>query len=177
MAVFLQIIQMDMGFPPISQNAPDWQPEAGLPRFLVLVVLRAVVVALIDAGVPEIMVSNRTRRKAEALRDDFGARISIVDWVQADMMLDEARTVVNTTSLGMKGGADFKVSLDGLRKDAVVTDIVYNPLITLSLPLLKSAAAPLSMGWYVAASGCSGFERWFGQRPEADDATRAAVLA
>ena len=163
----------------LRQNAPDWQPEAGPAAiFGAGGAARAVVVALIDAGVPEIMVSNRTRRKAEALRDDFGARISIVDWVQADMMLDEARTVVNTTSLGMKGGADFKVSLDGLRKDAVVTDIVYNPLITPFLAAAEKRGCTIVDGLgMLLHQGVPGFERWFGQRPEVDDATRAAVLA
>jgi predicted house-cleaning NTP pyrophosphatase (Maf/HAM1 superfamily) len=37
-----------------------------------------------------------------------------VDWVQAGNMLDGARLVVNTTSLGMVGKADFRVPLDAL---------------------------------------------------------------
>ncbi len=113
----------------LQQGAPDWDPNAGPAAiFGAGGAARAIIVALADAGVPEIIIANRTRAKAEALRADFGARISVVDWVQADMMLEDANTVINTTSLGMVGGSDFKVSMDKLRKDAVVTDIVYNPL-------------------------------------------------
>lgn len=163
----------------LRQNAPDWNPKAGPAAiFGAGGAARAIVVALIDAGVPEIIISNRTRPKAEALRDDFGARISVVDWVQADMMLDEARTVVNTTSLGMKGAPEFRVSLEGLRKDAVVTDIVYNPLMTPFLLAAEKRGCRIVDGLgMLLHQGVPGFERWFGQRPQVDDATRRAVLS
>ncbi|MEM8536285.1 MAG: shikimate dehydrogenase [Pseudomonadota bacterium] len=163
----------------LRQGAPDWDPTAGPAAiFGAGGAARAVIVALAEAGVPEIIISNRTRAKAEALRSDFGARLRVVDWVQAHMMLDEAKTVVNTTSLGMDGGHEFKVALDLLRPDAVVTDIVYKPLRT---PLLEAAAAKgcttvdgLGM---LLHQGVPGFERWFGVRPEVDEQTRRAVLA
>jgi shikimate dehydrogenase len=163
----------------LRQGAPDWDPKAGPAAvFGAGGAARAVVVALIDAGVPEIIISNRTRPKSEALRADFGARISVVDWVQADMMLEEARTVVNTTSLGMKGASEFRISLDLLRKDAVVTDIVYNPLITPFLAAAEKRGCTIVDGLgMLLHQGVPGFERWFGQRPEVDEATRAAVLA
>jgi shikimate dehydrogenase len=163
----------------LRQGAPDWDPKAGPAAiFGAGGAARAVIVALADAGVPEIVISNRTRAKAEALRADFGARTSVVDWVQADLMLEDAATVINTTSLGMVGAQEFKVPLDRLNKDAVVTDIVYNPLKT---PFLLAAEAQgcrtvdgLGM---LLHQGVPGFERWFGQRPEVDSATREAVLS
>ncbi len=163
----------------LRQGAPDWDPKAGPAAiFGAGGAARAIIVALADAGVPEIIIANRTRAKAEALRADFGARVTVVDWVQADQMLEGANTVINTTSLGMVGAHDFKVSLDALSARSVVTDIVYNPLQT---PFLKAAAEKgcttvdgLGM---LLHQGVPGFERWFGRRPEVDDATRAAVLA
>ena len=163
----------------LRQGAPDWDPKAGPAAiFGAGGAARAVIVALAEAGVPEILLSNRTRPKAEALKADFGARIQVVDWVQAPSMLKEARTVVNTTSLGMSGAQEFKVSLAALRPDAVVTDIVYNPLET---EFLKQAAAKgcrtvdgLGM---LLHQGVPGFERWFGKRPEVDEDTRRAVLS
>lgn len=163
----------------LRQGAPAWDPKAGPAAiFGAGGAARAVIVAFADAGVPEIILANRTRAKAEALRADFGARVRVVDWVQADQMLESANTVINTTSLGMVGGQEFKVSLDMLSPNAVVTDIVYNPLQT---PFLISAAEKgctvvdgLGM---LLHQGVPGFERWFGRRPEVDDATRAAVLS
>ncbi|PJI85872.1 shikimate dehydrogenase [Yoonia maricola] len=163
----------------LRQGAPDWDPKAGPAAiFGAGGAARAIIVALADAGVPEIILANRTRAKAEALRADFGARVSIVDWVQADKMLEDANTVINTTSLGMTGAQEFKVSLDTLSPKAVVTDIVYTPLQT---PFLIAAAergcTTVDGLGMLLHQGVPGFERWFGQRPEVDEATRAAVLA
>ncbi len=163
----------------LRQGAPDWDPKAGPAAiFGAGGAARAIIVALADAGVPEIIISNRTRPKAEALRDDFGARISVVDWVQAEKMLEDANTVINTTSLGMAGAQDFKVPLDNLRKDAVVTDIVYNPLKTPFLVAAEKRGCTTVDGLgMLLHQGVPGFERWFGQRPEVDEETRQAVLS
>lgn len=163
----------------LRQNAPDWDPKAGPAAiFGAGGAARAIIVALADAGVPEIVISNRTRPKAEALKDDFGARVSVIDWVQADKMLEDANTVINTTSLGMVGGQDFKVPLDRLRADAVVTDIVYNPLKTPFLEAAEQKGCTIVDGLgMLLHQGVPGFERWFGQRPEVDEETRQAVLS
>jgi shikimate dehydrogenase len=163
----------------LRQGAPDWDPKAGPAAiFGAGGAARAIIVALADAGVPEIVISNRTRPKAEALRDDFGARVSVIDWVQADKMLEGANTVINTTSLGMVGGQDFKVPLDRLSSDAVVTDIVYNPLKTAFLEAAEQKGCTVVDGLgMLLHQGVPGFERWFGTRPEVDEATRQAVLS
>ena len=163
----------------LRQHAPKWQPASGPAAvFGAGGAARAVVAALIEVGVPEIRIANRTRPRAEALRSDFGAKVVVCDWVQAANMLDGAVLVVNTTALGMVGKPDFRVPLDALTPGTVVTDLVYTPLRT---QLLTDAAAMgchavdgLGMLLHQAAPG---FERWFGQRPEVDEATRAAVLA
>lgn len=163
----------------LRQRAPGWQPAAGPAAvFGAGGAARAVIAALLEVGVPEIRIANRTRPRAEAMRADFGAKLKVFDWVQAPNMLEGAATVVNTTSLGMVGKPEFRVPLDALEPTAVVTDLVYNPLKT---PLLLQAEAlgctvvdGLGMLLHQAAPG---FERWFGQRPEVDEATRNAVLA
>ena len=163
----------------LRQNAPGWDAAAGPAAVLGAGgAARAVIASLLEVGVPEIRLANRTRARAEALRQEFGARIIVQDWAQAGNMLEDATTVVNTTSLGMQGKQDFRVPLDALSPKAVVTDLVYAPLRT---RLLEEAAAigcttvdGLGMLLHQAAPG---FERWFGIRPEVDDATRNAVLA
>ena len=162
----------------LRENAPDWTPQTGPAAVLGAGgAARAVVASLLDAGVPEIMISNRTRVRAEALQADFGSRLKVVDWVQAGNMLEDAVTVVNTTSLGMIGKPPLRVPLDGLRKDAVVTDLVYAPLKTRLLSEAEKAGCTtvdgLGMLLYQAIPG---FERWFGVRPVVDSATRAAAL-
>lgn len=162
----------------LRQNAPDWDPTSGHAALIGAGgASRAVVASLIEAGVPEIHVTNRTRPRAEQLRRDFGARVVVYDWVQAGNILEDAATVVNCSSLGMVGKPEFRVPLDALSPNALVTDLVYNPLET---TLLREARAMgctvvdgLGMLLHQAAPG---FERWFGTRPEVDDATRAFVL-
>lgn len=162
----------------LRQGAPDWVPTAGPAAVLGAGgAARAVVSALLDAGVPEILISNRTRLRADVLQKDFGKRLKVVDWVQAGNMLEEAKTVVNTTSLGMIGKPELRVPLDGLQPGTVVTDLVYAPLKTRLLAEAEAAGCTtvdgLGMLLYQAVPG---FERWFGQRPTVDAATRAAVL-
>jgi shikimate dehydrogenase len=163
----------------LRQGAPGWDAKSG-PALVFGAggAARAVIVSLIEAGVPEIILTNRTRPKAESLRADFGARIRIVDWVQAGTVLSDAATVVNTTSLGMKGGQEFRVPLDGLRSGTVVTDIVYTPLRTkfLDAAAEKGCVTVDGLGMLLH-QGVPGFERWFGKRPEVSEALRAVVLA
>ncbi|SEK74637.1 shikimate dehydrogenase [Roseovarius nanhaiticus] len=138
---------------------------------------RAVIASLLDAGVPEILLSNRTRVRADALAQEFGKRVRVFDWVQAGNMMDYAATVVNTTSLGMIGNAPLRVPLDGLQKGAVVTDIVYAPLETKLLETAREMGCHTVDGLgMLLHQAVPGFERWFGLRPEVDSATRAAAL-
>ncbi|MDG1430856.1 MAG: shikimate dehydrogenase [Paracoccaceae bacterium] len=162
----------------LKHGAPDWEPGAGPTAVLGAGgASRAIIIALLEEGVPEIFISNRTRIRAENLKSDFGAKITVVDWVNSGNMLEDAATVVNTTSLGMVGKQEFRVPLDNLSPKAVVTDIVYSPLQT---KLLQEAAEigcrtvdGLGMLLHQAVPG---FDRWFGTRPEVNEKTRAAIL-
>jgi shikimate dehydrogenase len=137
-----------------------------------------VVSALLDEGAPEIRVANRTFERAEALRAHLGDRVTPVKWIHATDAAVGVATVVNTTSLGMAGQPLLPFQPDTAPPDALVADLVYQPLET---PLLAAARAR----WLTAVDGLGmllhqavpGFEAWFGRRPEVDDDLRAAVLA
>ena len=162
----------------LKQGAPDWRPDLGPAAVLGAGgAARAVVVSLLDAGVPEILLANRTRTKADVLRSEFGSRVRVFEWVQAGNMIEAATTVVNTTSLGMVGAPELRVPLDGLQPRTVVTDLVYNPLRTHLLDEAEKAGCIVVDGLgMLLHQGVPGFERWFGIRPEVDQATRGAVL-
>lgn len=162
----------------LRQEAPGWQ--AGRGPALVLGAggaARAVIAALLDAGAPEVRIANRTRARAEQLADHLGGPITIVAWDEASDAAEGAATIVNTSALGMVGQPPLDIRLDAAPAHALVTDIVYEPLIT---PILAAAAARglatadgLGM---LLHQGVPGFERWFGVTPRVDDALRAAVL-
>ena len=162
----------------LRQNAPNWAPDLGPAAvFGAGGAARAVIASLIEVGVPEIRIANRTRQRAETLRQEFGAKLAVYDWVQAGNMVEDATTVVNTTALGMVGKPEFRVPLDGLSPRAVVTDLVYVPLHTqfLEQAALMGCTTVDGLGMLLHQAAPA-FERWFGQRPEVDAATRAAVL-
>src|SRR3990167_8472965 len=122
-------------------------------------------------------IATRPRPRAEALRADFGAKLTVYDWVHAPNMLEGAATVINTTSLGMSGKHDFRVPLDALEPSALVTDLVYNPLKTQFLLEAESKGCTIVDGLgMLLHQAAPGFERWFGHRPEVDEATRNTVL-
>ncbi|WP_304190482.1 shikimate dehydrogenase [Lentibacter algarum] len=162
----------------LRQKAPDWNPKAGPAAILGAGgAARAVIAALVEVGVSEILISNRTKARAEKLKADFGKRLRVVDWVQAGNMLEEAATVINTTSLGMVGKPPLRVPLDGLQKGTLVTDLVYAPLMTHLLNEANEAGCVTVDGLgMLLHQAVPAFERWFGVRPQVTDETRAAVL-
>lgn len=162
----------------LRSGAPDWDPKAG-PALVLGAggAARAVISALLEAGVPDIFLSNRTRLRAEKLREDFGKRVQVIDWVQAGNVVEDSDLVVNTTSLGMVGNSELRVPMDGLKPSTVVTDLVYAPLKTKLLLTAEEAGCTTVDGLgMLLHQAVPGFERWFGERPVVDSATRAAAL-
>jgi shikimate dehydrogenase len=162
----------------IRQAIPDWTPKEGpAVVFGAGGAARAVIASLLDVGVPQILLTNRTRIRAEKLREDFGHRVRVVEWVQAGNVLEDADLVVNTTSLGMVGKPEMRVPLDGLKRGAIVNDLVYTPLRTRLLAEAEARGCRTVDGvGMLLHQAVPGFERWCGKRPVVDDNARAAVL-
>ncbi|WP_171123778.1 MULTISPECIES: shikimate dehydrogenase [unclassified Ruegeria] len=163
----------------LRSGAPDWTPGDGpAVVFGAGGAARAVLQALVEAGVPKIMLTNRTRTRADKLKEEFGQTITVVDWVQAGNVVEDAELVVNTTSLGMQGQLELRVPLDGLQPGAVVTDLVYAPLKTHLLQTAEEAGCTVVDGLgMLLHQAVPGFESWFGVRPEVNLDLRAAVLS
>lgn len=162
----------------LQSNAPNWKPKDG-PAVVLGAggAARAVVASLLHVGVPEILLTNRTRVRSEKLAEELGNRIKVVDWVQAGNIVEEANVLINTTSLGMVGKPELRVPLDGLRPETTVTDLVYTPLKTRLLLEAEQAGCTVVDGLgMLLHQAVPGFERWFGVRPEVDADARAAAL-
>lgn len=168
----------------LKHGVPDWRAGSG-PALVIGAggAARAVVAALLDEGVPEIRLANRTAEKARTLAADLAAameaaRIVPVSWDDRMRAAAGASLLVNTTSLGMTGQPPLEFSLAELPLEAVVTDLVYAPLVT---PLLTDARArghPIVDGLgMLLHQARPGFATWFGVEPVVDDALRQAVLA
>lgn len=156
-----------------------WRAESG-PAVLLGAggAARAVAVALIDAGAPEVRVLNRTPDRARSLAEDLGGPICAVPWPERGAALEGAALLVNTTSLGMRNQPPLVLALDGLPRSAVVTDVVYTPLVTALLAVARARGNPVIDGLgMLLHQARPGFQAWFGIDPVVDRDLRAAVLA
>jgi shikimate dehydrogenase len=163
----------------LKAGAPDWSADKG-PAVIIGAggAARALLVALMEDGVQEIRLINRTKDRAEALSRELGSVIKVIDWSQRAKALEGAALLVNSSTLGMTGQPALELSLDALPKSAMVNDIVYAPLKT---DLLSAAEARgncivdgLGMLLHQARPG---FAAWFGIEPEVDEALRAPIEA
>jgi len=137
---------------------------------------RAVVAALQDDGCPEIRLLNRTRARAEEVAEALDVRVTVLDWDSRTAALDGASLLVNTTSLGMSGQPPLEISLEVLPTDALVTDIVYAPLLTNLLRSAQSRGNPIVDGLgMLLHQARPGFEAWFGVSPKVTDELRIFV--
>lgn len=164
----------------LFHGAPNWRPEAA-PAVVLGAggAARAVVVALLDAGAREIRVLNRTRARAESLAQEFGEHIRVFAWGDWAQAFPDAGLLVNTTSLGMTGQPALSVDLTTLPRNALVNDIVYQPLETGLLAAARARGGnPVVDGLgMLLHQAVPGFQAWFGVHPEVTDDLRARVLA
>lgn len=162
----------------LCAGAPDWKPAAA-PALVLGAggAARAILYALLDAGVPAIRLANRTRDKAEGLARHFGPRVQVVDWGSREAACACAGLIVNTTSLGMTGKPPLEISLDAAPASAVVSDIVYAPLETgiLARARARGLTAVDGLGMLLHQAR-PGFRAWFGAEGKVTPALRKAVL-
>ncbi len=162
----------------LTAGAPTWQ-AGGAPAVVLGAggAARAVVVALLDAGVSELRLANRTAERATALAAAFDGRVRAVAWERRADALEGCGLLVNTTTLGMTGQPPLELGLDKLPGEAVVTDIVYSPLETALLARAKAKGHVTVDGLgMLLHQARPAFEAWFGVEPEVDQALRSFVL-
>ena len=152
----------------LRQEHPNWHSE----RHPACVVgaggaARAVLCALLDSGVPEIRLCNRSSVKALDLAQEFGPTVQSVPWESRHEALRDVGLLVNTTNQGMLGQDPLDLQLDALPLTAVVSDIIYVPLQTPLLVQAKARGNPTSHGLgMLLHQARPAFEAWFGVRPE-----------
>ncbi len=132
---------------------------------------RGVAPALLDAGIDELWVVNRTPEKADALADAVGepGRVHVRYW--ADLKAQGSfDMIINATSAGRGGAAlDLPFSLAGVR--ALAVDLSYGEA---AVPFLAWAAAAGcdpridGLGMLVEQAAES-FAIWHGRRPDTDE--------
>lgn len=91
---------------------------------------RAILHALVQAGAPDIRLSNRSLANVEALARDLAPQTRIYPWEKRDQALDQIALVVNATALGLAGNPQLELDWRAAPSSAVACDSVYKPLET-----------------------------------------------
>lgn len=147
---------------------------------------RAVVHALLSRGVGRVAIVNRTPERAEALATRFGPKVTVHSEEERGGVLRDADLLVNTVPIRERDPDDetpdwFRPKLpdlSALKDDALVTDIVYVPLMTPTLRAAEERGLRFCDGLgMLLHQAVPGFERWFGTRPQVDEMLRAKVVA
>jgi shikimate dehydrogenase len=161
----------------LRQQQPQWRADSGP-----VVVIgagggsRAVCYGLLQEGVREIRIVNRTLGRARDVAQALSPLITAHDWSQRHEVLEGAALVVNTTSQGMVGQGVLDLALDRLPASAIAADIVYVPLET---PFLAAARARgnATVGGLgmLLHQGPLAWKAWFGIEPEVTEELRRLV--
>ena len=163
----------------LRQQQPHWRADAGP----VAVIgagggARAVCYGLLQEGVPEIRLVNRTVARAREVALALGAGVLVVDWAQREEALADVSLVVNTTSQGMTGQGVLDLSLARLPPRALAADIVYVPLETPFLAAARARGNAVVSGLgMLLHQGPLAWKAWFGIEPLVTDELQRLVEA
>lgn len=149
---------------------------------------RAVVFALLESGIGEVAVLNRTLERAQTLVSDLGRRPQNAAGLRAlpltsETLIESARAadlLVNATTLGMWPQVNDSVWPEGVPVPSHLTvfDLVYNPLMTRLLQQAQeSGAHPIGGLGMLVHQGARAFELWTGHSPPVEVMRAAAENA
>ncbi|XJZ26298.1 shikimate dehydrogenase [Bacillota bacterium Lsc_1132] len=131
---------------------------------------RAIYFSLAQLTSFSIDIANRTVEKAEKLVQDcpFQNASKALSLDQAAGKLADYELIIQTTLIGMHPNlSEQPISLDQLREQAIVCDIIYNPLYTLFLQNAKKKGAIVQNGLEMFVyQGALAFEKWTGIFPD-----------
>ena len=116
-------------------------PEIGFDNSNIMIIgaggaSRAVIYSLLLESVKKISISNRSRDRLKVIGRDFNGVLNPVDWDQKSKEISNADIIINCTSLGMLGNDSLDIDVSSFNENAIVIDLVYNPIET---ELIKSA--------------------------------------
>ncbi|MCB9978120.1 MAG: shikimate dehydrogenase [Rhodospirillales bacterium] len=165
----------------LRRGAPEFNPASG-PAVVLGAggAARAVVESLIDSGVAEIRLLNRTMTHANALAQtaSFPSRVRVSSWEDRHAALSGAALLVNTTTLGMRGTSPLDLDLSALPCEAVVNDIVYAPLMTDLLIRAQSRGHKIVTGLgMLIHQARPAFSAWFGTFPDVTEELCTELLS
>ena len=104
-------------------------------------VVPAIIIALRRLGAAKIILSNRTREKAESLKKIY-ADLEIIDWGKTP----DFNMIINATSLGLKNDDEIKLNYTDIGENKFFYDVIYNPNKTKFLSKAKQFGHQIENG-------------------------------
>ncbi len=127
-------------------------------------VVPSIILALKNMGILEIILSNRTRKKADDLKKSFPF-LKVINWgdkIKTDL-------IINATSVGIKKNEEIKLDNSKLNGQ-LFYDLIYNPSQTKFLENAKKSGKKIENGKSMFIyQAMKAFEIWHGIKPEINE--------
>jgi len=104
-------------------------------------VVPSIILSLKKMGVSRIILSNRTKKKAEDLKKIY-RDIEIVDWGK----IADFNIIINATSVGLKSDDEIKLDYTDIGPNKLFYDVIYNPKQTNFLSKAKKFGNQIENG-------------------------------
>jgi shikimate dehydrogenase len=128
-------------------------------------VVPSIIFALNKMKTSEIIISNRTRAKAEELKNLF-KNLKIVEWGN----IPEFDMIINATSVGLNKGDEINLDFSKIGKNKLFYDVIYNPNQTNFLKIGKKLGNEIENGKLMFIyQAFLAFNLWHGVQPRIND--------
>jgi shikimate dehydrogenase len=125
-------------------------------------VVPSIIFALNKMKVSEITISNRTKDRAESIKNLF-KNLKIVDWGN----IPEFDMIINATSVGLNKDDQINLDFSKVGKDKFFYDVIYNPKETNFLKIGKRMGNKTENGKLMFIyQAFTAFKVWHGVEPE-----------
>ena len=128
-------------------------------------VVPSIIIALKRLGAAKIILSNRTKKKAENIKKIY-SDLEIVEWGKTP----EFNMIINATSLGVKNNDEIKLNYAGIEPNKLFYDVIYNPSKTNFLSKAKQFGNQIENGKMMFIYQAQlAFKIWHNLLPKVDD--------
>ena len=127
----------------------------------------SIVHALSKNNLKEIYIINRTEKRAKKIAEKH-SKVFCGKWLDYDI-INNSGLIINSTSLGMTGYQELPIKLKNVEKDAIIYDIVYNPLKTgfIKKALKEELQTITGLDMFIGQA-LESFKLWFNKTPKID---------
>ncbi|MDB4828431.1 shikimate dehydrogenase [Candidatus Pelagibacter sp.] len=128
-------------------------------------VVSSIIFALNKMKVSKIIISNRTKEKAQNLKKDF-KNIELIEWGE----VPNFDMIINATSIGLKEDDNIELNFSSISGNKFFYDVIYNPRETNFLKIGKKMGNKTLNGKLMFIyQGLEAFNIWHGLKPDVDE--------